>query len=111
MPVKILMMRHCIVYKSRTRFFKNIIGGCSTPISALGEIKNEELIFKGNIFSVDGKEKVDIEKEINDKRCSECWEYKRQQKLLNNGGAKNIEGYSCSKVIFKYYVQGLCQHH
>ena len=42
-------------------FLKILLGGCSTPISALAVIEEEKLIFKGNILSVDGKEKVDIE--------------------------------------------------
>ena len=45
-------------------FLKTLMGGCSTPISALAEIKNETLYFKGNILSPDGKEKREIEKEV-----------------------------------------------
>lgn len=43
-------------------FLKTLLGGCSTPISALAEIKNGEVNFKGSILSLDGKEKVMIEK-------------------------------------------------
>lgn len=35
-------------------FLKALMGGCSTPISALAEIKNDKVHFKGNIFSLDG---------------------------------------------------------
>ncbi len=45
-------------------FLRKLLGGCSTPISALAEIKNEKIIFKGNICSVDGKEKIEIEKDF-----------------------------------------------
>ncbi len=44
-------------------FLKKLLGGCSTPISALAEVKNEKMSFKGNICTPDGKEKIDIEKE------------------------------------------------
>ena len=44
-------------------FLKTLMGGCSTPISALAEIKNDKIIFKGDILSPDGKEKLEIEKE------------------------------------------------
>jgi hydroxymethylbilane synthase len=44
-------------------FLRTLLGGCSTPISALAEIKDDVIIFKGNICSVDGKEKIEIEKE------------------------------------------------
>ncbi|HEX7904968.1 MAG TPA: hydroxymethylbilane synthase [Chitinophagaceae bacterium] len=42
-------------------FLRTLLGGCSTPISALAEIKNEEVHFRGNILSVDGKQKEEIE--------------------------------------------------
>ncbi|MDP4261750.1 MAG: hydroxymethylbilane synthase [Bacteroidota bacterium] len=47
--------------KTERDFLKTLLGGCSTPISALAEIKNEILYFKGNILSTDGKEKAEIE--------------------------------------------------
>jgi hydroxymethylbilane synthase len=34
-------------------FLSALMGGCSTPISALAEVKNDEVIFKGNIVSPD----------------------------------------------------------
>lgn len=40
-------------------FLKTLLGGCSTPISALAEINNDTLIFRGNIVAPDGTEKVE----------------------------------------------------
>jgi len=40
-------------------FLKTLQGGCSTPISALAEIDNDAVIFKGNIVTPDGKEKIE----------------------------------------------------
>ena len=48
--------------KTEKDFLKVLLGGCSTPISALAEIRNGTLYFRGNIFAVDGSERVDIEK-------------------------------------------------
>ncbi|HEX8277792.1 MAG TPA: hydroxymethylbilane synthase [Segetibacter sp.] len=45
-------------------FLRILLGGCSTPISALAEINHEALIFKGNILTVDGSERVDLEKAV-----------------------------------------------
>ena len=45
-------------------FLKTLLGGCSTPISALAEVKGNQLVFKGNILSPDGEDKLSIEKEI-----------------------------------------------
>ncbi|HEX7847717.1 MAG TPA: hydroxymethylbilane synthase [Chitinophagaceae bacterium] len=36
-------------------FLRTLLGGCSTPISGLAEIKNNEVHFTGNILSLDGK--------------------------------------------------------
>ena len=36
-------------------FLRTLLGGCSTPISGLAEIKNNEVHFSGNILSPNGK--------------------------------------------------------
>lgn len=68
-------------------FLKVLEGGCTAPIGALATIKDNILNFKGVLFSLDGKQKIDVEKnvpleEINSlgKKCAE--------KVLQNGGAK-----------------------
>jgi hydroxymethylbilane synthase len=43
-------------------FLRSLLGGCSTPISALAQVKDGVVIFKGNILSIDGKEKVEVKK-------------------------------------------------
>ena len=40
-------------------FLKALLGGCSTPISALAELQNDSIVFKGNIVSPDGLIKVE----------------------------------------------------
>jgi hydroxymethylbilane synthase len=45
-------------------FLSALMGGCSTPISALAQASNGRVFFKGNIVSPDGKQKVEIEKTI-----------------------------------------------
>lgn len=42
-------------------FLRTLLGGCSTPISAFAEIDNNQVNFRGNILSVDGKDKVEID--------------------------------------------------
>ena len=44
-------------------FLRTLLGGCSTPISALAEVKGDKIILRGNICSTDGKEIIEIEKE------------------------------------------------
>lgn len=45
-------------------FLRTLLGGCSTPISALAVIENGTLIFTGNILSLDGTAKVETEKKV-----------------------------------------------
>ena len=72
-------------------FLRTLLGGCSTPISALAEIKNDTVFFKGNILSVDGKEKVEIEMESPISEADETG-IKAAHELLDNGGRKITEG-------------------
>jgi hydroxymethylbilane synthase len=44
-------------------FLSKLMGGCSTSVSALAEVLNDKIIFKGNICSADGRQKIDINKE------------------------------------------------
>jgi hydroxymethylbilane synthase len=37
-------------------FLRTLMGGCSTPISALAVVEDGDVYFRGNIFSLDGKE-------------------------------------------------------
>jgi hydroxymethylbilane synthase len=45
-------------------FLSALMGGCSTPISALAEIRDGQVMMKGNILSPDGRQKAEIQKEI-----------------------------------------------
>ena len=44
-------------------FLRALLGGCSTPISALARVAHGKVVFHGNILSKDGAQKIDIEKE------------------------------------------------
>jgi hydroxymethylbilane synthase len=59
LPLTILILQH--VRKLKRDFLRRLFGGCSTPISAFAEIKDDCVLFKGNILSLDGKEKAEIE--------------------------------------------------
>ncbi len=45
-------------------FLRGLMGGCATPISAFAQIVNDEIVFQGSILSVDGKDKVEINKTV-----------------------------------------------
>lgn len=66
-------------------FLRTLLGGCSTPISALAEVKNGQVRFAGNILSVDGREKASVEKVI-EKNAAANAGHLLAQELLANGG-------------------------
>lgn len=45
-------------------FLRTLEGGCTAPIGALAEIIEEKVLLKGCLFSLDGKEKLEIEKAV-----------------------------------------------
>ena len=50
--------------KIEREFLRTLLGGCSTPISALAVEETGFIHFKGNILSPDGSEKAEIEKRV-----------------------------------------------
>lgn len=66
-------------------FLRALLGGCSTPISALATIVNDQVQFEGNILSLDGKEKASIEKTIAINNSNNLGVIAAKE-LLENGG-------------------------
>jgi hydroxymethylbilane synthase len=48
--------------KIEREFLRTLLGGCSTPISALAEIEDGDIYFSGQLLSLDGQRNVTIEK-------------------------------------------------
>ena len=75
--------------KAERDFLSTLHGGCTAPVSALAQFCDGKLYFKGSIFSVDGKQKVLVEKsaEVNQAETLgvEAGEY-----VLNNGGREIV---------------------
>ncbi|TDH26138.1 hydroxymethylbilane synthase [Segetibacter sp. 3557_3] len=66
-------------------FLRALMGGCSTPISALARINSDQIVFTGNIFSVDGKHKVEITRQSGLNDAAELGAGAAAE-LLENGG-------------------------
>ncbi len=64
-------------------FLRGLMGGCSTPISALAQMTNNKVIFKGNICSADGRQKIDINKEANINNCIKIGITAAEEILIN----------------------------
>ncbi len=50
--------------KVERTFLNTLEGGCTAPIGAFSKIENNTLIFKGGLFSLDGKKSLIIEEEV-----------------------------------------------
>ena len=66
-------------------FLRTLMGGCSTPISALAEIKKESIHFRGNILSLDGSKKASIEKKIAVADADNFGKIAAEELLINGG--------------------------
>ncbi|MBO0320858.1 hydroxymethylbilane synthase [Muricauda sp. CAU 1633] len=71
-------------------FLRTLEGGCTAPIGALAQVKDESVYFEGVVFSLDGKQKIDIKKEVKlsdapgfGKACAE--------EVLQKGGDKLMQ--------------------
>ncbi len=45
-------------------FLRTLEGGCTAPIGALAQTKDDKIHFKGVLFSLDGKQKIEMEKTV-----------------------------------------------
>ena len=71
-------------------FLRELEGGCSAPIGALAVIKERTIHFKGVLFSLDGKQKLEIEKSI-DLNKNFHFGRKCAVEILENGGRELME--------------------
>lgn len=73
-------------------FLRALLGGCSTPISALATINDGHVIFKGNICSPDGKKKIEIEKEDATEKSENLGIWAANELLKNDEAQQIIYG-------------------
>jgi hydroxymethylbilane synthase len=69
------------------QFLKTLEGGCTAPIGALAKINKNEIHFVGNLLSIDGKEKLEIERTISLDNWTDFGKYCADE-ILEKGGAK-----------------------
>jgi hydroxymethylbilane synthase len=70
-------------------FLRALLGGCATPISALAQVVDGQVVFEGNILSVDGKQKREVKKQVSPdtKNIGTL----AAQELLQNGGQEILD--------------------
>jgi hydroxymethylbilane synthase len=68
-------------------FLSALMGGCSTPISALAEVRGNEVHLQGNVITPDGKEKAEVDKMVALAEASNLGLMAAREILLNSGQA------------------------
>ena len=67
-------------------FLRTLEGGCTAPIGALATIKDQSVQFKGALFSLDGKQKIEVEKNIPLSTKAAQFGQNCAQEILQKGG-------------------------
>lgn len=70
------------------QFLKILEGGCTAPIGALAKYneKDDTIEFRGVLFSIDGKEKIEVDKIVPIERWKKLG-FESAKEILENGGA------------------------
>lgn len=76
-----------ICVHTEREFLKTLEGGCTAPIGALAKIKDGILHFKGGLYSLDGKQKFEIERAVS-ADSTQGFGRKCAEEILKNGGAE-----------------------
>lgn len=71
------------------QFLKTLEGGCTAPIGAIATYNEQEdtIDFKGVLLSIDGKQKLEIEKVVDISEWKKLG-FNAAQEILNNGGTE-----------------------
>ncbi len=72
-------------------FLRTLLGGCSTPISALAEIEDGDIYFSGQLLSLDGRQMAEIEK-ILPLDMADGLGRMAAEELLERGGRAIVDG-------------------
>jgi hydroxymethylbilane synthase len=67
------------------QFLRTLEGGCTAPIGAIAKFTEDTIEFKGALFSIDGTQKIDVEKVV----PIEQWKkigFELAKEILSNGG-------------------------
>ena len=75
------------------QFLRTLEGGCTAPIGALAIYNEEEdtIFFKGNLLSIDGKQKLEIEKNVPINEWKKLGFFAAKEILENGGSALMTE--------------------
>ena len=69
------------------QFLRTLEGGCTAPIGALATYNNDEISFKGILLSIDGKQKIEVDKIVPIQEWKKLG-FNLAQEILANGGTE-----------------------
>ena len=72
------------------QFLKTLEGGCTAPIGAIATIVEDDIVFKGALFSLDGSRKIAVEKIVPISEWKKLGFYSAKE-VLENGGQQIME--------------------
>ncbi len=81
--------------KAERDFLRKLLGGCSTPIAAICEPAGENLLFRGNILSADGKKIATVEKNCTIAEAGSLGALAGEE-IIENGGAEILSDITAS---------------
>lgn len=67
------------------QFLRTLFGGCSMPIAAYARFDGDYCEFRGNILSIDGREKVEVELRVPRSEADTLGE-RAAEEVIRNGG-------------------------
>lgn len=79
-------------------FLRQLMGGCSTPIAALAMADKNDIILRGNICSLNGDEKIEIEVKMPIENAQNLGKMGAKE-ILNKGGNKLIAALNHIKSV------------
>ncbi len=74
------------------QFLRTLEGGCTMPIAALAIFKGDTLYFKGNVLTIDGTQKAEIEMVFTRSQATDAGRLAAEQ-ILQKGGKNIINTY------------------
>jgi len=69
------------------QFLRTLEGGCTAPIGAIAKFTEDTIEFKGALFSIDGTQKIEVEKVVPIEKWKKIG-FELAKEILNNGGEK-----------------------
>lgn len=86
---------HCTL--AERQFLRTLMGGCTMPIAAYASMNHGNMVFKGNVLTVDGCKKAEVEKIFAADEMSDAGKIAAEM-LLKNGGEEIVKTFRTTET-------------